>query len=124
MGLTPPPPNFDGFVLILVDEGERGTSQIPLHLYKRVTISQPVKRPALNGSFVIFQGIMISIDKKPYIFVISGGGGGPSPLSPSGSAHVIGPLYEKTIGVCYHDMFNPAFSARKGKLSNFCMYGV
>ena len=28
------------------------------------------------GSFVIFQGIRASIAKKPYIFVIFGGGGG------------------------------------------------
>ena len=42
------------------------------------------------GSFEIFQGVPTSIAKKPYIFVKfqgMGGGGGPAPLSPSGSAH-------------------------------------
>ena len=34
------------------------------------------------GSFVIFQWIWDSIAKKPYIFVIFSGGGGPDPLSP------------------------------------------
>ena len=34
------------------------------------------------GSFVIFQGIRTSIAKKPYIFVIFFGEGGPDPLSP------------------------------------------
>ena len=43
------------------------------------------------GSFVIFQGIRISIAKKPFIFVISQGGVRtpcPPPPPPSGSAHV------------------------------------
>ena len=39
-----------------------------------------------GGSFVIFQGIRISLAKKPYIFVIFQGGSGP-PVPPSGSAH-------------------------------------
>ena len=34
------------------------------------------------GSFVIFQRIQTSIAKKPYIFLIFQGGGGPEPLSP------------------------------------------
>ena len=38
------------------------------------------------GSFVIFQGIRISIAKKD-IFVIFQGGGGP-PVPPSGSTHM------------------------------------
>ena len=37
------------------------------------------------GSFVIFQGIRVSIAKKPYICDFSGGSGPPVP--PSGSAH-------------------------------------
>ena len=36
-----------------------------------------------------FSGDLASIAKKPYIFVIFQGGGGPNPLSPSGSAHAI-----------------------------------
>ena len=40
---------------------------------------------ACIGSFVIFQGILTSIAKKPYNFVIFQGG--PDPLPPSGSAH-------------------------------------
>ena len=39
------------------------------------------------GSFEIFQGIWTSIAKRPYIFVIFQGGGGPDPCSPSVSAH-------------------------------------
>ena len=53
------------------------------------------------GSFVIFQGIWTSIAKKPFIFVIFQGWGGPDPLSsplwmstcilicPSQSEHVV-----------------------------------
>ena len=48
--------------------------------------------PTLNASLVAlwFQGMQTSIAEKPYNFVIfSGvGGGGPDPLSPSGSTHV------------------------------------
>ena len=42
--------------------------------------------------FVFFQWILTSIAKKPYIFGIFQGGGGPDPLHPpppSGSPHVI-----------------------------------
>ena len=39
------------------------------------------------GSFVIFQRIRTSIAKNPYILCSFRGGGGPDPLSPSGSAH-------------------------------------
>ena len=42
------------------------------------------------GSFVILQGILTSIAKKPYIFVIFHGGLDLlSPPPPSGSAHVV-----------------------------------
>ena len=38
---------------------------------------------------MIFKGILTSIAKKPYIFVIfSGGGGSGPPAPPSGSVHV------------------------------------
>ena len=38
-------------------------------------------------SSTIFQGIRTCIARKPYIFVIFQGGGGPDPLSPLGFAH-------------------------------------
>ena len=66
--------------------------------YKWAIIGPPAKRH-VNGrrwpniecwlsSFVIFQGIRTSTTKKTFSFVIfQGGGGGPDPMPPSGSAH-------------------------------------
>ena len=42
----------------------------------------PTLNADLVGSFVILCGIRTRIAKKPYIFVIFSGGGGPEPLSP------------------------------------------
>ena len=51
----------------------------------QIAIKAGYHRPAIEcwfGSFVICQGIRTSIAKKPYVFVIFRGGGGPDPLSP------------------------------------------
>ena len=47
--------------------------------------------PTLKAGLVvaIFQGIWTCIARKPYIFVIFQGGGGPDPLSPSLDPHML-----------------------------------
>ena len=82
------------FSFFLVDEGRKDPS---------TTISGPLMAfhwladdaPALNAGLVaaIFQGIRNCIARKPYIFVIFHGWGGPDPCPPSGSAHV-DPAYQ------------------------------
>ena len=72
--------------------------------YKRAIFSPPAKRHLHGvsqgcwwwsniefwlGSFVIFQGIRISLAKNPYIFVIVPGGPNPLPPPPSGPVHAI-----------------------------------
>ena len=71
--------------------GERGSKY---HI-KWAIICPPVSlacrwRPNIEcwpGSFVIFQGIWTSVDKKPYTFVFFQWGSEPPVLLPSGSAH-------------------------------------
>ena len=74
-----------------------------MYHYKQAIIDPPAKRH-LNGvllaarwwpniecwlsSFVDLHGIRTSIAKKPYIFVIFQGGGGPYPLSPPLDPHL------------------------------------